>query len=406
MNVSIPKSYWRIFNVIFYEVAFFFLAFFARTTLEAAPWSKYHPWLIGDWLINYQGGFVRRGLIGEMLLRTSSLTGIEIGVLVVVLQMLLYLVFLARACSLSINSCFTPLNAMLIYSPAFILFPILDPFGGFRKEILLLVLLAMLCNRLANSSDKIPKYLPACIGVACIVIVLSHEMLIVYLPYVICPFIIYEKRLGTGARKTALFLISAAIMTVVVVVFGRVDKQAVIDICNSLKTSAPPDCLFPDSVKGAITFLDKDVTYAHSYMLTHNSTPTLLVYAVCAILGFTPVVLKLRSKRFKESLANNNAQFWLAVCIGSALVSSLPLLWIVADYGRIIYIHVACLSLLTLMSTQEPSSVPLRFHFSVSHIGIWLLAFLFISSWRLFHYNASPQNSFVLYSIISRIFDG
>jgi hypothetical protein len=403
MHISIPKSYWRIFNLLFYEAVFLLLVFYA-ISLVSDPGLRHHPWLIGDWLTNYQGGFVRRGLVGDLLLRVSSLTGIEIGILVVVLQLLLYLVFLKQAYSLSANSSFTPLNAMLICSPAFILFPILDQYGGFRKELLLFVLLSVLCNRLADSRVKIPKYLPAWIGWVCVVIVLSHEMLIVYFPYLICAFVIHDRKLGAGAKRTALFMIPAAMIVVLVVVFGRGDKQVVIDICNSLKTSAPPDCLFPDIVVGAISFLDKDMIYAHSHVLEKTPPSTLLVYAVSAILSFTPLVLKLRSKQFTESLSRNSARVWFAVCICSALAASLPLLWIVADYGRLIYIHVTCLSLLTLMATQERNGVPLHFRFNLLHIGVWVLAVLFIVGWRLLHMGATPQEMFTLYSMIGRIF--
>jgi len=36
-----------------------------------------HPWQTGDWLINYQSGFVRRGLIGELFFMLSRLTGLN-----------------------------------------------------------------------------------------------------------------------------------------------------------------------------------------------------------------------------------------------------------------------------------------------------------------------------------------
>jgi len=38
---------------------------------------QYDSWTIGEWLINYQGGFVRRGLIGEIIFFLSSLINIS-----------------------------------------------------------------------------------------------------------------------------------------------------------------------------------------------------------------------------------------------------------------------------------------------------------------------------------------
>jgi hypothetical protein len=398
-HVTISKKYWRIFNLIFYEVVFLLLVFYAFS-LATNPGLRTHPWLIGDWLVNYQGGFVRRGLVGELLLRISLLTGVETSVLALASQLLCYLVFLQRAYSLSVRSSFTALNAALICSPAFILFPVLDQYGGFRKELLLFVLLSVLCYRLADPKARVPSYLPTLTGLACVIIVMSHEMLIVFFPYLICAFIIHDKELGAAAKRAALFMVPAAIAAVLVVVLGRGDDRIVMEICTSLKTSAPPDCLAPKTAVGAIAFLAKDLNYAHSHVLAKTSASTRLVYAVSAVLSFAPLVLKLRSQQFRESLANNNARVWMLVCICLSLVASLPLLWIVADYGRLIYIHVTCLSLLTLMATQEHIPTPLRLRVGLRDMGVWILVVLYIASWRLLHVEASPQKMLPLFSAL------
>jgi hypothetical protein len=51
--------------VIFFGYVFAFLILQATKLVTAHPLDQ---WLIGDWLINYQGGFTRRGLIGEICL--------------------------------------------------------------------------------------------------------------------------------------------------------------------------------------------------------------------------------------------------------------------------------------------------------------------------------------------------
>jgi hypothetical protein len=359
-----------------------------------------HQWLLGDWFINYQGGFVRRGLAGEMILKVSSSLGIRIEILSVIALMLLYLAFVTNVCRLSMCSSFTPINAMLVFSPAFMLFPILDPRGGFRKELLLFTLIAALCTRLANSHAKIPRYLPAYVGLVCAAFVLSHEMLIVFLPYLLCPLIIHERGFGIATRRAMLFMMPAAVIVVAVAVFGRGSQQTVSAICESLKTSAPADCLFPGIVPGAITFLARNLTDARAFVLESNSAPTLLLYGASAILSFTPLVLKIQTAEFRKSLGGTHGGFWLAVCIGSALAASAPLFWIVADYGRLIHIHVVCLTLLALMATQEHNNEPLHFRPSLPNIATFLVCLLFVGSWRLSHYDASVENTFVLYSAI------
>ena len=51
-------------------------------------------WTTSEWLINYQGGFVRRGLAGELLLNIHNLTDITLRYLVFYFEILILLIFL------------------------------------------------------------------------------------------------------------------------------------------------------------------------------------------------------------------------------------------------------------------------------------------------------------------------
>ena len=47
-----------------------YILFIALLTVPITVFRALHPngWTPGDWLVNYQGGFVRRGLPGELIL--------------------------------------------------------------------------------------------------------------------------------------------------------------------------------------------------------------------------------------------------------------------------------------------------------------------------------------------------
>ena len=49
---------------------------------------------ISEWLINYQGGFVRRGLLGELFFQISIKLNIEIRVIIVIFQILIYSIYI------------------------------------------------------------------------------------------------------------------------------------------------------------------------------------------------------------------------------------------------------------------------------------------------------------------------
>jgi hypothetical protein len=141
-----------------------------------------HPWKTGDWLINYTHGIVRRGLIGEILLRISSL-GIPLLWLTFAIQSLIYiyLYHLARKICTSKNH---PTEWIIfILSPAYLLFPLYDTAGGFRKEILVFLSFCIILESLINNKNC---YLKLFIGyliyfLACF----SHEISAFTLPFFI-----------------------------------------------------------------------------------------------------------------------------------------------------------------------------------------------------------------------------
>jgi len=97
-------------------------------------------WTFQDWLINYEGGFVRRGLSGEIILRTSSFFDVQIQFtyfcILSILSLLFYLLFFDFLRKEKLNF----QNLFIILSPLSISFIIYN-FGAIgRKEILLFII--------------------------------------------------------------------------------------------------------------------------------------------------------------------------------------------------------------------------------------------------------------------------
>jgi hypothetical protein len=214
--------------------------------------------------------------------------------------------------------------------------------------------------------------------------------LAVYLPYILCAFIICEKGLVVVSKRILLSLLPAVAITIFMILFINGNEQVVINICNSLKTNAPVDCFR----SGAIFWIGQDTSFAYKYVLERIKLNTLLTYVYLSVLAFMPLFILQFTHKFSRFFENKGIRFWLTICIASSIIGSLPLFWIGIDYGRFIYIHVTCLSLLALMIISESSDIPQRHTFG-QLIG-WGLSLLFITGWRLLHYDASFKNAFPL----------
>ena len=140
-------------------------------------------------MINYQGGFVRRGLIGEFLFQIHNFINLDLDILIFTFVCLLYLIvsfFLIKTIKYLENS---QLNTLIFLSPGFFLYPIMNSEVIGRKDILFLLVIAFFVffeKRFGNTS----------LFVLLILLVfflsLSHTIFLFYVPYLFFLFFLIK----------------------------------------------------------------------------------------------------------------------------------------------------------------------------------------------------------------------
>ena len=76
--------YLKIYLIILYLFAVFF--FFQK-------YNNYVEWTISEWLINYQGGFTRRGLPGEIAFHIAQIFEFKLRFVILLMQIFFYNTF-------------------------------------------------------------------------------------------------------------------------------------------------------------------------------------------------------------------------------------------------------------------------------------------------------------------------
>ncbi len=224
-------------------------------------------WAMGDWLINYSGGFVRRGLVGALVrllvpLHVPSLWA------VLLLQWSLYAVVLGAVWSTVRPLRWSVWLAALFFSPATLAFALQEPSFAFRKEILYFALLAGVLQRFVRSSARkavgpAPSNagFSALLCAGCAVCVLSHEALIVFLPYLLAALLLgFEDR----GRALRCFSAPAVVSLALFACVSRFPGDAAVSqaVCRSLggELSPPSNGL----CGGAIDYLARSPQQAHA----------------------------------------------------------------------------------------------------------------------------------------------
>jgi hypothetical protein len=311
-------------------VLFFALAGVAELRVTFLRVMAADPYSAGDWLINYSGGFVRRGLPGEAILWASRWLHADLLWVVFALQAACLLVYLGFACRLALRSRGFAVAAMIL-SPAAVTFEALNPAEGVRKELLFFALLAVICE--AGFVERMRWWvLSAGVAVVCVGLVLSHESLVAYLPYVFAA--VWVRRGGEAWRIAIAPGIASAVVGFAVITHPG-NATAAEAICRSV--GGVYAGFGPGVCGGSIAWLAVSLGQAHRQTVEMASAHHFAtVYALLAALALAPPVVA----------GWRRPMIWR--CAVVAGVGSVGLFWSGVDWGRWIHIHLVCLMLVLL----------------------------------------------------------
>ena len=179
-------------------------------------------WTVGEWLINYQGGFVRRGFSGELIYFFSTLFKFSPIYIIWLISFLSYIFLIKETLKIAKDK----ISTAFLLSPVVFLAPLVGNFL-IRKDIFLLLLFLLILKILKNKKPNI---------ILCQVInvlgILIHEVFAIYsLPIQI--FIILNK-LRKGNKVSGMlisFLIPIITFLICLIFKGNMDQA--INIHNS-----------------------------------------------------------------------------------------------------------------------------------------------------------------------------
>ena len=122
--------------VIYLSILFLFSIFFLFQKHEVANDST-----ISEWLINYEGGFTKRGLVGQFAIYLSKLLVINLRDTIFILQTLLVGSYFFLIFHFLKNILYNKVFIFAVFSPIFILYPIAEIEVLARKEIFVFIYL-------------------------------------------------------------------------------------------------------------------------------------------------------------------------------------------------------------------------------------------------------------------------
>ena len=290
-------------------------------------YTEYSAWQYVDWLINYQGGFVRRGLIGEFLFQIHNMINIDLDILIFSFVSFLYLMvsfFLIKTIKYLENS---QLNTLIFLSPGFFLYPIMNSEVIGRKDILFLLVTAFFVffeKRLNN------KNLFVVLILLVFFLSLSHSIFLFYAPYLFFLFFLIKsvRKVKVTFAEIIIFSISLFIIFFLIY-FNQGDELIVSEICKSVKNFVTSDC----ETRGQMFWLGND---AKSHISVQEvKFHHFLIYLFSIILVYFFIFIKFYNSKFKIKNLNINKLNPVFILL-ILFLFTLPVYYLGSDWGRYI----------------------------------------------------------------------
>ena len=288
---------------------------------------------ISEWLINYKGGFTRRGLGGEINIFLADFFSITLRDAILSFQILIHSSYLILFFVYIRNIKVDIIQFFALFSPLFLLYPIAELEALGRKEILIF-LFFISCLFLSDRSFR-PLYLNIFVFIFFPILCLIWEQVILFAPFFSVILINKNKFYFLKDTFFKLFLIFLpSILTIIVIFLFPLSTNDHANMCRFLETEFDERCymsaelLIENTIYFDTFFIHKKVSFFPHYFR----------YILIFLIGFLPLHLSILKNKFvsKENFITNNfSPLYLYICL------YIPILLLFAfghDWGRWIHL--------------------------------------------------------------------
>jgi hypothetical protein len=321
----------------FNNIFFIFVSFI----ILIAIFYLYQKHLVGndstmsEWFINYQGGFTRRGLIGEICFKIADLFNLKLRFVIFIFQSVIITIYLILIYQFIKDLPKNILTVIAIFSPLFLLYPVAEIEVLARKEIFIFIGFIIFLN-LSNVKVN-NNYSFFYIFIVFPILCLIWEPVIFFTPFIIYVFLIKNNQDSlTKISIKILIALSTSIAVCIYIILNLLTPEEHTIMSNSLMDRFGEICYMSCSLltsKGTITNQFNDV---YNLLKIHNGPTALFRYSLIILIGFLPLLILLYYSRLKSKILLLNVFKKLHIHLIILLLPTIIMFASMTDWGRIV----------------------------------------------------------------------
>ena len=241
--------------------------------------------LIQEWLINYNYGFIRRGLLGTLLIKIIEILKLDIQIFMYIFFVVIYSIFFLLLFKILKNKTFDFYSLLILLSPLFL------NYNLFLKSTILLPkeLLGYISLLIFLQFQKTNKKTTLFLFIFTYAVsVLSHEVNLILLPTI---FYISFVKSPKKINKKAFLLVVILSIFILLMIFNSQTDNVTDSICLETYSKYTPDLGCKKSEILNSKFLDNIETVRINIFSSEIYKYYVLTYSLTILFGFIPFIL-------------------------------------------------------------------------------------------------------------------
>ncbi len=351
--------------------------------------SRENGYILGDWVVNYSSGFIKRGFLGHFFYYLSTNFNISIINIVFLFSTTIYSItiyFFYKIIKDRLNNYYIFLFILL---PSTFLFNFFDPLSVGRKEILVLFFFSYYYLYI-NKINLLIKYKVITL-VFFVTIILTHEIIFFLIPYL---FVLkYLQNTSNKKFHVKDYLFEILILIIGIIIFYIILKASHLHdneaLCNSLLdvNLTKNSCWAINDFKNEIVF-----TSLFPYFLEKNYFINYLIYFFLTSLPLIILIIKSENKQIKNNFI---------ILSLLSLTFSMSFFIQVNDWGRYLNVIFLLQFLLVLSFTKQDKNQSVNKN-NIFYLIKLFLIFIYLTTWHMPHC-CNPQLGKGYKSVYDRI---
>tara|TARA_B110000037_G_scaffold134890_1_gene152874 strand:- start:1790 stop:2959 length:1170 start_codon:yes stop_codon:yes gene_type:complete len=278
-----------------------------------------------DWLINYEGGFVRRGLLGQIVFELSKFLNIQLQFILLLIQIAIYCTYFLLFYLLFLNKKTNFFWLIIIFSPILLLYPLAELEALGRKDIFVISFFLIFSTINYKTLNRLITGFILLFGISCLI----HEITILYIFHYF--FVLYLKSksfINQKINKKHYLIFFVFICVLLYLNLFLHNFVTIEDIVNSYNYENFT------SESGSFSHISPSIDSVFLKTFNNISIESVLRYGFIFLINTAPLIffIKLKNEYTNKYFKFRNIFFII-------FLLSVPLYLLIFDWGRIIYIN-------------------------------------------------------------------